>query len=174
MIAWFAAAQNAIWKFFASEGHFAKEVCIGKSDGSEVCLTGDQLAAIAAAGALTGGGIAGAPATPPASGDASTSSPTTAASLKVNGNNPSEWPLNQIWNDNLGALLAHDGQSETIYSTSTVDTTISGTSTIDYWAVIPPSQQVLHATRDVVVQGAANDNLPPLDTTGTDATSTAQ
>ena len=36
------------------------------------------------------------------------------------------------------------------------------TTTIDYWAVIPSTQQFLHATRDVVVTGAqaANDNAP--------------
>ena len=71
----------------------------------------------------------------------------------LNGNNPAEWPLNQAWNDNLGALFTHAGQSETIYSTSTVDVTVSGTSTIDYWAVVPSSQQWFHATRSVVIQG---------------------
>jgi hypothetical protein len=65
------------------------------------------------------------------------------------------------WQDNLGALFTHNGQSETIYSTSTIDTTQSGTTTIDYWAVIPDTERVLHATRDVVVQAAANDNPPP-------------
>jgi hypothetical protein len=51
----------------------------------------------------------------------------------------------------------HAGQSETIYSTTTVNTTISGTTTIDYWAQVPGAS-VLHATRDVVIKGAANDN----------------
>jgi hypothetical protein len=92
-------------------------------------------------------------------------------------NNPATWPLNQVWNDNLGALFTHDGQSETIYSTTTDDTTISGTTTLDYWAVIPSSQQILHATRDVFIEGAANDNLSPAandnQPTSTAATSTA-
>jgi hypothetical protein len=43
---WLADAQNGITDFFAqiihaSEGHFAKEVCVGKSDGTEVCASGD-------------------------------------------------------------------------------------------------------------------------------------
>jgi hypothetical protein len=63
-----------------------------------------------------------------------------------------------------------------MYSTTTVETAVTGTTTLDYWAVIPTSQQVLHATRDVVIQGAANDNLPlpVLFANGTDATSSAQ
>jgi hypothetical protein len=39
--------------------------------------------------------------------------------LTLNGNNPAEWQLNTPWNDNLGALFSHDGQSERIYSTTT-------------------------------------------------------
>jgi hypothetical protein len=125
--------------------------------------------------------------------DASSTSSTTPASLKVNGNNPAHWPLNQIWNDNLGALFSHDGISETVYSTSTVDVSAPCTTTIDYWAQIPGAPW-LHATRTVIVSAPANDNAPitpsaasttppatndntpitPLSATGTEATSTAQ
>jgi hypothetical protein len=73
---------------------------------------------------------------------------------------PAAWPLAAAWSDNLGALFTHDGIAETIYSTSTVDVGSAGTTTIDYWAVIPSTQQWLHATRNVVIQGAANDNTP--------------
>jgi hypothetical protein len=100
----------------------------------------------AAAGASTAkGGSSGAPAASPASGDGA-STPSTAAetvqndgnsaTLTLNGNNPATWPLGASLNDNLGALFTHDGISETIYSTSTVDTTIASTTTIDYWAVV--------------------------------------
>ena len=108
----------------------------------------------------------------------------------MNGNNPVAWQLNTLWSDNLGALFTHNGQSETIYSTSTVDVSVAGTTTIDYWSVVPSTQQWLHAVRDVVIEGAsndnapaatstppaANDNPPPFAPTGTstDATSTAQ
>jgi hypothetical protein len=78
--------------------------------------------------------------------------------LKINGNNPAQWPLKTPWSDNLGALFTHGGQSETIYSTSTVDVTQSGTTTLDYWAVVPSTQAWLHATRAVVVNAAANDS----------------
>jgi hypothetical protein len=71
--------------------------------------------------------------------------------------------------DNLGALFTHDGIAETIYSTSTVHVNTEGTTTIDYWAVIPSSQEILHAPRDVVVHEAANDNatIAPTDASTT-------
>lgn len=77
----------------------------------------------------------------------------------MNGNNPATWPHNQIWNDNLGALFPHDGGAETIYSTTSVDVIQSGTTTIDYWAQVPGAEW-LHTTRDVVVEGPANENDP--------------
>ncbi len=101
----------------------------------------------------------------------------------------------------LLTLFTHNGQSETIYSTTTVDVRKTGTTTVDYWAVVPTTQQVLHTTRTIVVAGAANDNqastpvvatssspaatstqlsasndntpLPVLSATGTEARSTA-
>jgi hypothetical protein len=161
------------------------DLCLKKSDGSEACITGDQLAGMAAAGTPANGGGPGGPAAPSASGDASAGSRTTPASLKVNGNNPIQWEANKPWQDNLGALFTHAGHSETIYSTTTVDTSSAGTTTLDYWAQIPGAD-FLHATREVVVEGpandnvvtssppAANDNPPPLAPTGTDASSTAQ
>jgi hypothetical protein len=97
----------------------------------------------------------------PSGSSAAGGGPHADATLTLNGNDPAQWPLNQIWNDNLGALFTHSGQSETIYSTTTVDATISGNNTLDYWALIPSSGGYLHATRAVVVQGASNDNPPP-------------
>jgi hypothetical protein len=151
-------------------------------------VTVQQLAAIAAAAGTpnsgvasggTGGSSAGATSEPPPittnSGDAGT--------LALNGNNPATI-LNATFSD-LGALFTHDGIAETVMSTSTIDTSMAGTSTLDYWAVVPATQQVLHATREVVIQSpandnppattnalttpqAANDNPPPLAPTGTD------
>jgi hypothetical protein len=136
----------------------------------------ETLESIAAAGAPrvgTGGAPSGPPASPQA--DASATSSTTPASLTVNGNNPAQWPLNQIWNDNLGALFTTAGQSTTIYSTTTVGTTVSGTTTIDYWALIPTSGEYLYTTRDVVVTTATNDNAAPIQPANDDvATSTPE
>jgi hypothetical protein len=141
----------------------------------------------AAAGAPAIGGTNGAPASQPAPTaevNADTATSTTPASLKVNGNSPAQWPLGAAWNDNLGALFTHGGQSETVYSTSTIDTSVAGTSTVDYWAEVPSTEHWLHTTRNVVVSApttaapikTANDNAPltPLSATGTEATSTAQ
>jgi hypothetical protein len=152
-----------------------QKICLGSR-----CMTAKQFNHLldmeaAAGAATTEGGSAGAPGGSPASGDAD-------ATLTVNGNNPVVWQLNTVWQDNLGALFTHIGQSETIYSTSTIDVTTAGTTTIDYWAVIPTTQQFLHATRDIVILAPANnnaatstppaadDNSPPeaLPATGTD------
>jgi endosialidase-like protein len=204
LLAWLGSASNGIDKLFANEivatnisadtitassslsaplGNFEK-LCLGAR-----CMTAEQFNHIldmeAAAGNAPGAGnqgAAGGSSTQELTG-ADTTSTTMPASLKVNGNNPAQWPLNQIWNDNLGALFTHNGQNETIYSTSTVDVTAPGTSTIDYWAQVPGAQS-LHTTRTVVIKGvandnqatstppAANDNPPPLDATGTNATTT--
>jgi hypothetical protein len=157
LLAWFADTTNGITDFFAMVGHF-DEVRANKLCAGSTCVDEQQLAAIlagtAAGAATTVGGNAGAPAASPATGDAD-------VSLTLNGNNPVVWQLDAAWQDNLGALFTHDSQSETIYSTSTVDTTQSGTTTIDYWALVPSTRQWLHTTRDVVIEDAANDNTAP-------------
>ncbi len=42
LISWFGDIENGIQSFFASEVHTDK-ICVKKSDGSEVCVTGDEL-----------------------------------------------------------------------------------------------------------------------------------
>ncbi len=118
-IAWLGCASNCLTDFFADTVH-AHTLCA-----DDVCVTRDQLKAMLAT--------------------ANTSRPITPtpsqvsfwATLTLNGNNPAQWPLNTAWQDNLGALFVHDVMSETIYSTSTVDTGVSGTTTIQYWAKVP-------------------------------------
>ena len=44
---WLASAANGIEKFFAKEVH-TDTLCVKKSDGSEICVTGDQLATLLA------------------------------------------------------------------------------------------------------------------------------
>jgi hypothetical protein len=184
LIAWLGNAANGIQKIVA-DTFSGRQICLTDANGT-TCYTRSELdAAVAAAGAATAvGSTAGASAALPASGDASTTSSTTSATLAVNGNNPVPWQKGQPWQDNLGALFTHEGIAETIYSTSTVEVSTAGTTTIDYWAVVPSSQQWLHATREAVVPAPANDNLPlaandnaPLPVlvaTGTEATSSAQ
>lgn len=74
--------------------------------------------------------------------------------ITLNGNNPVVWQLGTAWQD-IGALFTYDGQSETLYSTTPVDTTISGTATIDYWPQVPGAEW-LHTTRAVVIPAPAN------------------
>ena len=183
LIAWLADAQNGIDKIFTHEliatnvyadhgnfreltasttnsniGNFqtanAQKLCLGSR-----CMTAEQFNHLLDMEAAAAASQSSPP--PPANDNGSPSSlpgQSPQATLTINGNNPATWSLNQAWHDNLGALFTHDGQSETVYSTSTVDVATVGTTTLDYWAVIPSTQQVLHATRDVVIQGGANDN----------------
>jgi hypothetical protein len=51
-IAWLGNASNGIHDLYATVVH-AKEFCAQKSDGSEVCVTGDQLAALLSAAAAS-------------------------------------------------------------------------------------------------------------------------
>jgi endosialidase-like protein len=55
LVAWLGSATNGIGDFFAKVGHFNEadvgKLCVAKSDGSQFCVTGDQLAAIATADA---------------------------------------------------------------------------------------------------------------------------
>jgi endosialidase-like protein len=166
LIAWLGSATNGLARVHTHE------LCTTKSDGTEVCASGDQLAALlagAGAGAPNAGSSGGAPAGEPTQGDASVdtggSTTTDTNFLTFNGNNPAEWQLNQPWQDNLGALFTHDGQSETTYSTSTADTTQPGTTAIDYWAQVSNAEW-LHTTRAVVViSPTANDNAATASTT---------
>ena len=149
--AWLADAGNGITEFFANRVH-TKELCVAKSDGSDVCITGDQLASLLAdQSAASAAGWA-----PSGATDGAHPAATSSATLVVNGNDPLTWPLDTPWADNLGALFSHGGASETIYSTSTVDTLVAGTTTIDYRATWYPdptasTTETLHATRDVIV-----------------------
>jgi hypothetical protein len=140
----FASAENGIGDFFADVGNFHK-ISASDSDGTRCYARSELDAAVAAAaGAATApsGENAGAPAAPPASGDASTTSCTTSAPLKVNGNNPAQWQAGTPWQDNLGALFTHAGQSETIYSTSTIDVSSAGTTIIDSGRSSPRPKQL--------------------------------
>jgi hypothetical protein len=99
--AWFANAANGIGDFFAQRVH-TKEICDGAT-----CVTVQQIAAMVASASNSAAGISA-----PANDNYPDASST--ATLIVNCNNPSEWQLNQAWNDNLGALFTHDGIAETI------------------------------------------------------------
>ena len=153
--AWLAAATNGIQDFYAgvvhaTTGRFSNELCVGTT-----CVDQSQLAALLALVASS---------TPQASGGSAANDNAPQATLTVNGNDPAQLNVGESFAD-LGALFTHDSLLETVTSTSTVDTTKAGTTTLDYWAVVPSTQAWLHATRAVVVSapdtGAAKDNPPP-------------
>ncbi len=174
---WLASAGNGIDKLFAKEVYAqrveADELCAHKTDGTRVCVNGNQLEALLTNNQAPNNNQQSNNSESNSNNQTGASSTTATSSvhaspsqatLTLNGNNPADWQLNTPWQDNLGALFTHDGNSETIYSTSTVDATISGTTTIDYWAVVPTSQEILHATRDIVVQGTnISPVIPPTD-----------
>lgn len=160
---WLASSTNGITDFFASIGHFhevhaADELCVG-SGPTETCVTQPQLAAL-----LSQAGAAATPISVAPSGSpqlTNSGNPVTqigSATLTLNGTDPLQWPVNTAWHDNLGALFTHGGISETVYATSTIDTSVAGTTTIDYWVTwyrdpsATSSALTLHATRAVVVQ----------------------
>ncbi|MEQ1718972.1 MAG: tail fiber domain-containing protein [Hyphomicrobium sp.] len=149
LVAWLGSASNGVTDFFASRGHFNDELCVGTT-----CVTPAQFQVMVAASAASNSSGASSP--PPAA--------TSSAALALNGNNPAQWPLNSVWQDNLGSLFTHDGISETIYSTSTIDTSVSGTTTVQYWAQIPSSLEWLMVTRAVVISDAVSSSIP--DTSG--------
>ena len=109
LIAWLGSAANGITDLFAKRGHFG-ELCTTKSDGTEVCASGDQLAAILGgtnAGAPREGG--GAPASQPVSsaGTASTTTPSNdnqPPAIQINGANPAQIKVGDKYAD-LGAQI---------------------------------------------------------------------
>jgi len=148
---WFADAANGIHDLYATIIHahevHANELCATKSDGTEVCVTGDQLAAVLAGqgSGSPSGGISNEPqsnSSPQAAGTASTTPPI----LSVNGNNPATVPVGDTYADlgatitgpvgdiNLGISATVDGGATTTLSALFVDTSLAGTHTIVYSA----------------------------------------
>jgi surface protein with Ig-like domain len=181
LIAWFADASNGIGDFFAKVGHFAEvhaqKYCAQNSDGTETCVTGDQLksmlAGSAAAGALNNGSQSGAPASVSANfgGDAGSSTTTAPVvnsppTLIVNGNDPATVQVGVSYADlgatitgpqadlNLGIHIYVDG---TPTDAVQLDTGKSGTHSIDY-VVAGHSGLTSTTTRTVIVSSPANDN----------------
>jgi hypothetical protein len=102
--------------FFADTFRARHQMCVDASDGTPVCVTGDELKSLlgaAAAGSLIGEPVG--PAAPSASlGETTdTTTSTTPATLSVNGSNPAYWNLNAPWQDNFGATIAARKRTQT-------------------------------------------------------------
>jgi hypothetical protein len=187
---WLSDTTNGITDFFAHHLH-SDDLCLKKSDGTEACLTGDQLAAMAAGSAAAGAPYAGkdteAPAATPASevGSDAGNAPTTTLSdnappkITINGANPARINVGDTYADlgatitgpqqdlNLGIHLYIDGAPMDAVQ---LDTSTAGTHKIDYVAT-DAAGLAATSTRTVIVSAPANDNHAT--STPTVATSTA-
>ncbi len=129
----------------------ADEICARKSDGTNVCVTGDQLAA--ALGGTTSGGTTSDPApdtTPPV--------------ISINGDNPAHVNVGDSYSDlgatitgpqadlNLGIKTFLNG---TLTSNITIDTSAAATDTIDYVAV-DQAGNTATSTRTIVIEAGTS------------------
>jgi hypothetical protein len=173
--AWLADATNGITKIFAKEVH-TDELCVKKSDGSDVCVTGDQLAALLGS---SGGSAAS------STQDDSTSSPqdTQPPAVSINGNNPATVLVGALYsdlgasvsdnvNDNLGYYVSVDNGATTTQDQLVIDTSAAGEHTIVYSAT-DQAGNTGSATRVVRVIDPVAALAPAQDATST-ATSTQQ
>ena len=167
-----AAAINAIKELSAkldtlkgamssfAERFTTRHLCVEKSDGTPVCVTGDQLAAIlAAAGQTTGSPSTNAPAGVPQ-----------APVLELNGNASSTVELGSAYNDlgarivapeselNLGVIILLDDATTTAVP---IDTSTPGEHTILYTVTSPTSGLTSNIMRTVTVSPATQSSEPP-------------
>ncbi len=179
LIAWLGDAANGIGDFFANRVH-TKELCVAKSDGSEVCITGDQLAMMMAGQSAS----AAAPSTAPVPSESTAT--TTAPVIEIQGNNPAEISVGSAYTD-LGAIITGPTETDThlgittyvdgvTASTVTIGTSAAGTHTIDYVASnsfgTATSTRTVNVTapQPVIVDTASSTP----DVSSSDATSTPQ
>jgi len=191
---WLASATNGIDQFFAQVGNFqtvnsqtsnasttnTNQLCITKSDGTPVCVTGDQLAALLdqTASAQTPESVSSSASNGSESSfqNSSSTSPisvssTTPPIIQINGDNPAIVQVGDSYNDlgatitapqadlNLGIQLYLNGQS---VPSVQLDTTQAATDTIDYVAT-DQSGLTSTSTRTVIIEPTqasqpANDN----------------
>jgi hypothetical protein len=183
--AWLADATNGVTKLFAKEVH-TEELCVKKSDGSDVCVTGDQLAALLSSGSSGSGGAQhqGGGSGAPAGGGAASSTPDTQPPvITLSGNNPATVLVDASYsdlgasvsdnvNDNLGYYVSVDGGATTTPDQLVVDTSAAGEHAILYSAT-DQAGNTGSATRVVRVIDPAAALAPTQDATST-ATTTQQ
>jgi Domain of unknown function (DUF5011)/Chaperone of endosialidase len=211
LIAWLGNAQNGIGEFFAQVGDFqtinatttnsttgnfqavnANNVCLTESSGQDVCITGDQLAALlsqATASQTSESVSQNSRQNPSPSSPVSVSSSDTPPLIEINGDNPATVQVGATYDD-LGATITGPEQDLNLGLTTYVngtemnpvqlDTSAAATDTIDYVAT---DQNGLTSTssRTVIVQvpqmGASADQPAPsgdASASTTAATSSAQ
>ena len=165
LVQWFADATNGIGKFFAGEVH-TKEMCVAKSDGTEACLNGDELAALMAGQTTSSSTTSSTSTSTSTSTTTSTTTSSTSTStppvISVNGADPAEITVGDSYVDlgatitgpssdlNLGISAIVNGGATTTVDQIHIDTSTAGTSTIEY-VVVDQNGLMGTATRTVVV-----------------------
>ena len=183
LIAWLGDASNGITDFFAENGHFSDELCVGST-----CVTPAQFQAMVAAAGVSQSSGQG---SETASSDDSQANDIPPVIL-INGDNPAIVQIGANYND-LGATITGPQQDLDLgistfvngvaMSPVQIDTSTAATDTIDYVAT-DQNGLISTSTRTVIVEAPANDNQatttpandnsPPPAATSTSATSTAQ
>lgn len=179
---WLADAANGIGDFFARVGNFGRvntdELCMKKSDGSEICTTGDQLAAILQAPVLTGQATATSATAKTSLSTADLAMPQASpASIEIiiTGNSPALLTVGDSYAD-LGVIASSSDQSlvnlgirifqiddngtEHEVTTPGIDTSQAGEHKIIYRVINADGTVLAEAARTVMVVGAVNDNAP--------------
>jgi len=160
LIAWLADANNGIGDLFATTIHAdngdfrqvnTQTLCVKNSDGTPVCINGDQLAAVLGNANQTANG---------SSVPSSTSTPdTTPPTIIIDGDNPASIHVGDSYAD-LGAT-AKDTQGHdldvryflngALVSNIVIDTSAAATDTIDYVAT-DQAGNTATSTRSVIVE----------------------
>lgn len=182
LVAWLGDAGNGVHQFFADIGNFhtvnTDNLCVKKSDGSSICVTGDQLASAVAGGVSTNSSASGGPS---GSVDVSSTS-TTPPVIEVIGNNPATVNVGDTYSD-LGAKITgptadlnlgiHTFVGTTPIEFAAIDTSVPATYHL-YYVATDQNGLTATSTRTVIVQTAATTNSDTVSTTTADASSTSQ
>jgi len=172
LIAWLGNANNGIQNLFADNIYAtnitanqvtASEFCAKKSDGTPVCITGDQLAAVLAVAGPSGSTQSGQGSS--SADDQATPSLNTPPVIQINGANPATVQVGATYND-LGATITGPTADLNLdiqtfvngapMSPIQLDTSAPATDTIDY-VVTDSSGLTSTSTRTVIIQPTPTD-----------------
>ena len=159
---------------FAQSIH-TKEICVEKSDGTEFCANGDQLAALAA----YGGSVTPTPLITPTS---SSTPVTTAVTLQIQGNNPATINVGDVYGDlgavitapasamNYGIKASLDGGVLLDPAQITVDTKVAGVHHIVYTVVdqagaTTTAERILNVVNPLATTATSTPVVTPVATT---------
>ena len=162
LIAWLGNASNGITDFFARNGHFSNELCVGST-----CVTAQQFQAMVAATGQTATAptSSGQGSGTPSDGAASSTSvsPATPPVIAINGDNPAIIHVGDTYAD-LGATVTGPAEDlnlgiHTFVGNTPIEQTVLDTSTTTtyhiYYVATDSSGVTATSTRTVIIQPAA-------------------